>query len=853
MGFLAGFFVLFVLGACLQTSPGGSAEDPAPLEGSSTLAEGVMERAVVSGPGERPGMAARPILLEETSEAKARIAALRQRFLLKLEPPAGRGARSGSRPDMPALGTGVATAFESDGEAGVRAILPLDPRPGSRLATGIELPRHANGHVRIEDPLSHARVRFVLRDARPTAVAVAEGFALYSGALPNADLVHRAHLEGSEDFVIFESPPAREELVYSVDVSRVAGLRLVSNTLEFLDEGGAPRLRVAPPYAVNALGVRHPVRLSISGCAYDARAAGPWGRPVIRPGAASCEVRVAWSGLTYPVLVDPQWTTTHSMAVARDHHVARVLASGQLLVAGGYGAGVEDSAELYDPGSDTFAVTGRMTVPRQSHTASVLASGEVLIAGGQTSRGDHLSSAELYDLATGEFTPTGSMTSERAGGTATVLGSGNVLFTGGWNAQGAYLSSAELYNPTREVFEPTGSLGTGRADHTASLLLSGKVLVAGGSNRSLLYPSAELYDPGTGTFAPTGSMASRRYLHTASVLASGKVLIVGGMGGGSVHLSSAELYDPASGTFAPTGSMTTPRRAHTASVLASGKVLVVGGYIFTNLSSAELYDPASGTFAPTGSMAATRSYHSTRVLLSGNVLVAGGWRPDIGPLSSTEMLFTAAGQSCTTGDDCGSGTCRNGVCCATVCTGGCNMCARGSGACISDPKICTGNTTCGAAGVCKLNDGQACLSASACLSGHCVDGYCCNTACSGGCERCNARRGTCTPSAAGDPGSASCSPFLCDGKSGACPISCARDADCVSGTVCAPSTHSCAVPEAPSGPGERPAAPSSPPLETSSSCSASVARPSPAAPWAFLGGLTAALALALRVRSRGRF
>jgi hypothetical protein len=37
-----------------------------------------------------------------------------------------------------------------------------------------------------------------------------------------------------------------------VEVSRVAGLRLVSNVLEFLDEGGAPRLRIAPPFVVDA-------------------------------------------------------------------------------------------------------------------------------------------------------------------------------------------------------------------------------------------------------------------------------------------------------------------------------------------------------------------------------------------------------------------------------------------------------------------------------------------------------------------------------------------------------------------------------------------------------------------------
>src|SRR5438094_438277 len=86
-----------------------------------------------------------------------------------------------------------------------------------------------------------------------TLVAVV---ALYAGALQGADLVHRPNAEGTEDFVVFDERPAREELDYTVDVSRVAGLRLVANTLEFLDEAATPRLRVAPPYVLEAGGRR---------------------------------------------------------------------------------------------------------------------------------------------------------------------------------------------------------------------------------------------------------------------------------------------------------------------------------------------------------------------------------------------------------------------------------------------------------------------------------------------------------------------------------------------------------------------------------------------------------------------
>jgi len=318
--------------------------------------------------------------------------------------------------------------------------VPLSPVPTVALAGGaraarVALPLVASEEVTVEDETSHLSVRFALEHVQDARIEVADGMALYRGALDGADVLHRVHAEGTEDFVVFDSRPAHEELTYSVDVSRVPGLRLVSNTLEFLDATGTPLLRVAPPYVVDASGQRHGAKLAVSGCAYDTSPAGPWGRTVTNPDAERCTVRVTWAGnITYPAIVDPAWVTTGSLASSRRFATASVLPSGKVLIAGGDSVSGGTSAELFDlaanGGAGTFAATGSMATGRAEHTASVLVSGKVLVSGGAYNIAA-TASAELYDPGTGTFTATGSMAVKRSIHTASVLPSGKVLVTGG--------------------------------------------------------------------------------------------------------------------------------------------------------------------------------------------------------------------------------------------------------------------------------------------------------------------------------------------------------------------------------------------------------------------------------------
>ena len=223
----------------------------------------------------------------------------------------------------------------------------------------------------------------------------------------------------------------------------------------------------------------------------------------------------------------------------------------------------------------------------------MLQSGKVLVIGGDSVG----NGAELYDPATGTWSLTGNLNVARRVFTATLLRNGKVIVAGGSDdTRTNALSSAELYDPATGIWSITGNLITARGDHTANLLPNGKVLVVGGFvdyQSGQVTHSAELYDPTVGTWSNTGQLSRARTVHTATVLMTGKVLVAGGffIDGSPNITDSCELYDPATGTWSNTSSLHIARRFHAATLLLNGKVLAAGGQGFNASNSAELYDP----------------------------------------------------------------------------------------------------------------------------------------------------------------------------------------------------------------------------------------------------------------------
>jgi hypothetical protein len=502
----------------------------------------------------------------------------------------------------------------------------------SRAPLELALPERAHEPFKLSEPRSQLAIQVQLSGAEPSAAQAVGGLRVFTDAQgPGSALLLRASERGVEDYVSLAAAPPEPLLEYAIELApEVRGLRLVARTLEFLDAGGAPRLRVAPPFVIGADGARSAAQLAVLGCSVDTNPAPPWGRAPIAPGAPSCRVRVSWDAdrVSYPALVDPLWSSAAELSEARDSFASFVLPDGRVLVAGGLsGAPTEPiaSAELYDPASDSWSVTGSLLQARSSFTLSARASkgGVAVLAVGGAAQQGALSSTELYDEGSGLWSPGPELPAPYAGHAALRFDDGDLLIAGGSSSRRAALlgASASSWTPAGELLA----------------LEPGSTLTALGNDDALLVgpnePSAQRFARDSNAWRASGVPAQPRSKHSATRLLDGTVLIAGGSAS-----RSAELYDPASESFHFVGALNEPRSLHTASLLPDGRVAVVGGSDLDGPVATELYNPEWGTWTPGPGTSQGRAAHRSELLADGRLLAIGGRGPDGIALGSTDLL-----------------------------------------------------------------------------------------------------------------------------------------------------------------------------------------------------------------------
>jgi N-acetylneuraminic acid mutarotase len=295
-------------------------------------------------------------------------------------------------------------------------------------------------------------------------------------------------------------------------------------------------------------------------------------------------------------LYDPAtgtWTDAASVKYGRYNHSAVLVTKDgkrQLLVAGGMGpnspALVTNTAEIYDPSTNTWASAGTMMDARQNFGMIELPNGKVLAMGGSPTTGPNLSTSEIYDPATNSwaYTSDGSnqtyLTEVKASISPILLKTGMVAVAGGNIDSNTFSSMVELFDYTTQTWTalPT-ALNQGRVQHLSValpdgphgkgrfVLLGGKIpggingLPAGGT---LAGNAIEVYDTlaqdsggnQVGATVPTANSYFKTEARTypganikVAMLPGGRILLTPETLNATTGASTTEIYDPAFDTL----------------------------------------------------------------------------------------------------------------------------------------------------------------------------------------------------------------------------------------------------------------------------------------------------------------
>jgi hypothetical protein len=420
-----------------------------------------------------------------------------------------------------------------------------------------------------------------------------------------------------------------------------------------------------------------------------------------------------------------------AMTAQRSGPIATLLADGTVLVAGGSqgstflsltplptgcgppGQVSENSAEIYNPTTDTFTATTAIpgcplgTSPPSCTTGlpgTCPVQAEADIAASPTGATESGTTVTITTTAPNGFI---------AGQSVTISSVGVAAYNGTFPISAILSPTMFTYTDSTPgllasggggAFSVVGEKVCGLVDAESALLNDGTALMTGGDYIQFLGQSSQqafifvpVYDGGP-AWAQTNPMNVPRELPGIIKLPSGQVLVSGGLTGAALTClstpttpvalttnSSAEVYDPVAHTWTlTTGSVSTPGAAGGMSIarLASDELFTSGpdtglaitaggvdvetsnpfpacnaitGITQTTQTATDLYDPTTTVFTATGALNQDREAYASAILNSGpnsgDLAVFGGACGN-GTLSSWVIGTAAAG---------GAGACSSGA------------------------------------------------------------------------------------------------------------------------------------------------------------------------------------------------
>jgi hypothetical protein len=262
--------------------------------------------------------------------------------------------------------------------------------------------------------------------------------------------------------------------------------------------------------------------------------------------------------------VTETFSDTGSMNVPRRSHRGIALNDGRIFVAGGGNAvstgtsfGLA-SAEIYDPATGTWTRTSQdMYYPRQYQTMTLLKDGRVFIMGGCKGPSflNTLNTAEIYDPGSDTFSLAANMSVTRMGQPCVTLRDGRVLLTHSFNALALpappYVklvlgNEAEIYDPATNSYTQIANTGMHKVLELPGIpLLDDTILIpCGGNDLQQAFPTAHIFDPQTQTFPRTGSLQFARDDLKWVRLKDGRPLVLGGLWQLYGTLKQIEVYTP---------------------------------------------------------------------------------------------------------------------------------------------------------------------------------------------------------------------------------------------------------------------------------------------------------------------